>query len=256
MKEPVRPIHLPGAAALESVREHAAAALDEWAREWVVDDASSMSLRCSGVSVEAQSPDYQLLRAKEGCIWFRRSGTDRERLGHAIVGAARLPDVTRADSWLVAAIDQACNERDRGLCSVLLGSPIAERISPLSTLPDEVLAFGSGAVQLSCEWLGLYAVVESSVWRKIPPIARDGQRRMPRADTLDTALRGAGTRLEVMLGSVEVELFKVLDLRHGDVLRLPQRVDQPIAVLCEGRPLARGALGDSGGRKCVQLLSD
>lgn len=73
---------------------------------------------------------------------------------------------------------------------------------------------------------------------------------------LDRAVQRTRVALDIMLGSVEVELPKLLDLRCGDVLRLPQRLDQRIAVLCAGRPLARAVLGETQGRKCVQLLAD
>jgi flagellar motor switch protein FliM len=47
-----------------------------------------------------------------------------------------------------------------------------------------------------------------------------------------------------------------MDLRCGDVLRLPQRLDQGIAVLCEGKMLAHALLGETQGRKSVQLFAD
>jgi flagellar motor switch protein FliM len=78
---------------------------------------------------------------------------------------------------------------------------------------------------------------------------------LPKQTALDQAAARARMRLDAMLGSVEVELPKLLDLRCGDVLRLPLRLDQRICVLCEGIPLAHAALGETQGRKGMQVIA-
>jgi len=91
---------------------------------------------------------------------------------------------------------------------------------------------------------------------RLPPTERGTVQRRPALIPLDRALRRGNAQLAVMLGSVEVELPKLMDLRCGDVLRLPQRLDREITVLCGGKVLARAALGERQGRKCVQLASN
>jgi hypothetical protein len=257
----VRPIHLAGATALESLRERAVAALDAWAREWLtgLGPEGLSGLTDLVVATDArplQAIGYEVLRVGSGAMWFRRSRSDHKQLGCAVVGFDAMTDIPNPDSWIEAVIDQACDDRDRRLCSALMGAPVAGAVLSMGALPDELFAFGSGAVYLSCELLGLHAIADGTVWRGTPPVERSRQNRRPKVTPLDTAVRSATARVEVVLGSVEVELPKVLDLRCGDVLRLPQRLERAITVLCEGRPLARAALGEHQGRKSVQLLSD
>lgn len=260
--KPVRPIHLPGATALESLRERTAAALGSWAREWVsgaqAEGLSGLMLRVVPAASIAHSPteEYETLRAERGPMWFRRSHTDREQLGRAVVGVESMSAIESADPWITVVIDQARDNRDRALCSALMGALAVDVDTSVGAIPREVFAFGSGAVELSCESLGLHAIADGAVWRGIPPTERSRQHPRPKSTPLNAAVRSAKARLEVILGSVEVELPKVLDLRCGDVLRLPQRLDRAIAVSCEGKPLARVALGERQGHKSVQLLSD
>jgi hypothetical protein len=124
----------------------------------------------------------------------------------------------------------------------------------LVELPENLRDFGSGAVQLSCEALGLFAIADRAVWRSVPPSERAAVAR-PALTPVDRAASRAAVRLDVMLGSVEVELPKVLDLREGDILRLPQRLDQPLAVVCAGKPLAHAVLGEVHGRRGAQLVA-
>ena len=254
MTDRVRPMHFPSATALEAVRERAGSALDDWAREWVADRPAS-AVSCSSITTQAQSCDYEPISAGEGRIWFRRSPSDREALIRAIAGPDVTFEVARTDPWMTAVIDQACEARDRALQSALLRQSVSTQPSSLGELPADLFALGSGALRISCEWLGLCAVVDSSVWRTIPPAARAGQ-RPTQAAPLGVAVRGAKARLDVVLSSVKIELSQLVDLRYGDVLRLPHRLDQALTVLCEGKPMAHAVLGENQARKCVQLQSD
>jgi hypothetical protein len=279
----VRPIHLPGTAAMESLRELATAALEYWAKEWISAESGEpsaglargqppmLALRAQPLAGQPQSyaVRYRVMRAEGGRMWFQYSDAQRAQLGRALFGAQLMVDIERADRWIVEVIDRAWAARDRAVCAALLGAQSrsprtsdpaagAEGTPPelVSGLPAELFAFGSGAVQVSCDWLGLHAVADSSVWRAVPPVDRDRPHRLPKPVALEPALGRATARVEAILGNVEIELAQLLELRFGDVLRLPRRLDQPIAVFCEGKPLTSAALGARQGRKCVRLAPD
>lgn len=262
MSAAVRPVYVPGSAALEWLRGRAQEALDCWAREWVVGYESGKSATAYVHCADGMQPslvhEYEVVSTENGCMWFRSSRVERLDLSCAVVGAELMPRSSHADDWIAGVVECAWDARNRGLCAALLGTPMPRRFPPsLTSLPATLFAAGAGSVQISCEGIGLYAVADSAVWDCVPPTRRDDvSHRLPDLTPLDRAVRRASARLDVMLGSAEVELPKLLDLRCGDVLRLPQRLDQGIAVLCEGQPLAQAALGQAQGRICVQLASN
>ncbi|HEY5760120.1 MAG TPA: FliM/FliN family flagellar motor C-terminal domain-containing protein [Steroidobacter sp.] len=259
MSGAVRPIILPGAAALEWLRLRAQSALDAWAREWVVAHGSRLdgALRVEAIDCTHRTNihEYEVVCTDAGCMWFRAGRADRLDLGCAVVGHQLMPRSTCADDWIAGVVDGARHALTRELTTALLGAPMPGKWPPhLTALPAAALATGTGSVLICCEGLGLHAVADGSVWRSVPPTRRDVSQRLPALTAVDRAIRKARARLDVMLGSTEVELPKLVDLRCGDVLRLPQRLDQSLAVLCEGQPLAQAALGQAQGRICVQIV--
>jgi len=261
MSNLVRPIYLPGATALDSLRQRAQAAFDEWAGEWVIgwqgDASPQLQISAATSDEEWRAHDaYQVMRSATGCIWFRSNAFDQLNFDRAIVGFELMPDSICADEWIASVLRSAREARNRALCTALLGAPILGA-SPESSsaVRNSLFAFGSGAVQLTCERLGVHVVADSAVWRSVPPIERAYVHAKHKLVPLERALLRAKIRLDIMLGSVEVELPKLMDLRCGDLLRLPQRLDQGIAVLGEGKLLARADLGEQQGRKCVRLAA-
>jgi len=239
------------------LRQRVQVALDAWAREWLSARAAAQSpadLELVAVdSARDASLEYAAMTTKDGSAWFRRSAGDLAKLGCEVVGAESLPHGVAADEWLSDVIERAWHARNRAVCAALFGASNGN-VSAAEP-PASVFAFGSGAIQISCAVWGLHAIADSSVWRTVPPTPR-GARRLPKVTPVDRASLTATVKLEAILGSVAVELPKLLDLQCGDVLRLPERVDQGIAVLCDSKPFARAALGESRGNKCVQLISD
>lgn len=258
MSATLRPVLIPGAAACEALRARAQAALDAWAREWTIELSSDArvapQVRVSAGLDESWTPgsdEWDAVRSEAGCVWFRRSSGDRARLGEAVVGAALLSASGYVDDWIAGIAERAWQTRNRTLAAALLGAVTGDESS--ASLSATLFAFGSGAVLLSCEELGLYAIADSGAWCSASPAARTPAQERG-VTPLDRAMRQATARVDVMLGSVELELPKLLDLRRGDVLRLPQRLDSGIHVLCEGQPLAHALLGELQGRKCIQVL--
>ena len=258
MSAAVRPIHIPGEAACEALRGRVQTAIDGWAREWVIECANGAALAAS-VRVSAVLDDVRVrpgdewdaVRSAAGTIWFRSGLGECLRLGEAVVGGALMSGSTYVDDWVGGIAERAWVARNRAVAGALLGAQIVDE--PAAPLNPALFAFGSGAVLLSCEALGLHAIADGGVWRSATPAARTDSRARPAVTPLDRAMDRATARVDVMLGSVELELPKLLDLRRGDVLRLPQRLDAGIQVLCEGQPLAHALLGEARRRKCIQV---
>lgn len=261
MSSVARRIYLPSASALAALVDHARAALEMWARQWVSGwnesdhSVAAVSIEYEVGSDTVRAAEYECMSATNGSVWFRRNPQALVRLGRAVVGSELMPRSACADDWIKGVIDQAWEARNRAMCVALLGEPTRKAfVLPGSELPAKLFAFGSGTVRVSCEPLGLQAIAGAGVWNTLPPAERKNN-PLPKPTALERAAAGANVCIEVTLGSVELTLPNLIDLRHGDVLRLPQRLDQPLVVSCEGEPFGRAVLGAAGGRKSIQLTA-
>lgn len=254
----VRPIILAGATALTAVRETATAALDEWAANWVMspgeDAPPSLPVNVSMLDVETVAAHgYEALTTTQGTVWVERGELERRAFGQAVVGTDFMPRATCSDEWIAALVEQAWNARNRALCGSLFAAMPQSTSGPTGPLPAHLFAFGSGAICVVCERVGLRAIADAAVWRNIAPSGRHAL--LPPLQKLDRAIGHSGLRLDVMLGGVELEVTKLLDLRRGDVLRLSQRLDQPLVALCNDMPVGRALLGQLQDCKGVQFVT-
>jgi flagellar motor switch/type III secretory pathway protein FliN len=257
----VRPIHLPGTSAMSMVLERVRSALTAWAREWVSGWANDEQ-RLAALNVESvwkvdQRPaqEFEGLHGAHGHVWFRRGTLDRLNFDRAVVGIELMPRSIYADDWIAGVVEHAWTARNRALCEALVGEPRSSRSTQNSEWPASLMSVGSGAVKISCEPLGLHAIADAGVWTLLPPPERKSA-RLPTIQLLESAVQRANLRIEVMLGSVALDLPKIMDLRCGDVLRLPARLDEPLTVTCEGKPFARAVLGAAAGRKTIQITGN
>jgi Type III flagellar switch regulator (C-ring) FliN C-term len=258
-----RPFCVWSDAAVDHVRRRAQAAVDAWAREWVGGtagaDHSGFSVHVTALS-SGQAPmpsEYEEMRGALAAFWVRVRAADRSACSSAVVGPDLAPGGIAADDWVAQVVDRAWFARNRCLCSALLGEP--EFDAPLQSAqepPVELVALGSGALQISCEPIGLKVLVDRSVMSDVPPVVRGTAHRLPPIVPIDQAVRPAMLHVQATLGSVELKLEEVLDMQCGDVLRLPQRLDQLLSLSCAGQPLASAKLGDAAGRLAVQAFAD
>src|SRR5882724_5533040 len=171
MNRESRPIYLPRASGLNALRQRVQTALDDWAREWIRGDAHAahqIALRIDSVSQRAQPAIhlYESMRIETGSVWFRSSATDRSSFGGTVVGAELLPGFICADEWIIEVVDAAWTARNRALCAALLSAPVSAtppESTTVSAPPAALFAVGSGAVQVSCEALGLQVIADSAV---------------------------------------------------------------------------------------------
>lgn len=253
-----RPIILLGETALNSLRLRAEAVLDAWAGDWMT--TLRPRLRAAAAEVSPRPPHDEVFEhwaGERGSVWFRCEAEDDALLGRTVVGPGLMTDAGCADDWIAEVVVRARQTRNRALCTALMGEPLAEpSLVPSTELPGSLHSLGSGAVHLSCSALGLSAIAAAEALTCLEPVGPVFQGRVrPALTPLNKALGGCKARLSVPLGSVEIALDTLLNLHCGDVLRLPQRLGDDLTVYCEGKPLAKAALGEQHGRKGVQLLA-
>ncbi|HEX7814750.1 FliM/FliN family flagellar motor switch protein [Dyella sp.] len=64
-------------------------------------------------------------------------------------------------------------------------------------------------------------------------------------------------KLDVVLGSAQINVDKLFSLGKGDCIELDTGLDAPVTLQLDGKPIARGhlmAVGDSFGLKIVEIL--
>lgn len=244
-----RPLRLVGAQALRAIELRLLSALLPWAQDWLPAPAAEPTLRLQAVPRGALPAGRHELHANQsGRVWFRHAEADARALATALLGA---PPARHAnDAVFDAALADARRARNRAIAELLIGphdDPVEAPLDPA------LAAFGSGALQIEGEAIGLAAFADEGVLRHVPPL--EGARAaLPRLVPLEQTLHRAPLQLEVTLGSVELELGPLLGLGVGDVIRLPTRLDELLAVSAGGHRLAGGRPGEHRGQRAVQLL--
>lgn len=251
MSTGVRPIHLPGATALETIRARMAAALSAWATEWLSEPGDALA-----IDVEVHRPNDEKSRprlrldAAAGSLWFDDDVDSRGRLLRAVMGDEAISSLGQpVDAWSAGIGQQAWQARNEALCTALLGDPIRTSTAPLDA---ELGRFGSGALQIRCARLGLHAVVDSGALRHVPPSSVAPRPVLPTRIALDRALGPCTIDVDVALGVVGLDLERLLGLQPGDVIRLPTRLDEPLELRLAGAVVARGGLGEHLEHRCFQ----
>jgi hypothetical protein len=250
-----RPVVLLDARMLETVRECAQSALAAWGAEWL--GAAPPPLAATLAAAPPRHETFEPWRGERGGLWIRWEAADDARLVEAVAGPSALRGPLFADEWIAQVARRARRRRNAVLCAALAGGSAGEPAEAATMrLPRALFTPGAGTVRLEGPELGLVAFVERAAWQGLPRAGRDAAAQaLPAPAPLEAALAGAALRLDVMLGSVELELPRILQLRCGDVLRLPRRLDEPLQVSCAGQPVASALLGERHGRRSVQLLA-
>ena len=217
---------------IDAVREHAAEAVEAWAREWVT------STPVPELQVDARAPIAAALGPlDDGAEWLRRDGaggTIWARSEEAQGVAALL--FMRAGAGPIAAGGLAANVGKQALAALLqrmAAAPDQPGGEPARTLsaPSCLVEPGRAAlaVRIDCAGAALQLFVE-------PPVRSErratGRKLEPLASTR-SALATHAVTIDARLGDIELELGALRTLAVGDVLRLSKRLDQG-ADLCVG----------------------
>jgi len=123
---------------------------------------------------------------------------------------------------------------------------------------DAVVGF-EAACDLGGGPAAVCVVVTQAALESVRGKLEDSKVVVPRVDRAWLgALRGAVEQTEIVLsadlGRIELSAREVLALRAGDVLNLPTRGEDALAVRIEGTPLMTGVAGVSRGRNAVRIL--
>jgi hypothetical protein len=253
----VRPVLVLDERVLGAVCEQACAGLAAWGQDWLAGPPPRPHACAAGEAPRNET--FEHWRGERGSVWIRWEPADDARLVETVAGASALQGQAFADEWIAALVRRARRLRNAALCAALAGGTSSEPAEPATMrLPRALFAGGAGTVRLESQALGLVALVDRAAWQGLPRIDREAGAPglpLPARVPLESAMGGARLRLDVMLGSVELELPRILQLHAGDVLRLPRRLDEPLVVSCAGRPLAHAVLGERQGRRSVLLLA-
>ena len=256
MSASVRPIHIPGAAACEALQRRVQAALDAWSLEWVCPQGGEvpratvqMSTVYEGMSGLAD--EYETAGDVAALAWFRCRDADCASFARAVTGQPLAAGLA-ADEGLGQAIDLARCARNRALCAALIGEAVpAIEVALCSSPPATVFAMGSGAIELSCPAVGLHMIVDGSIWQCLRTSRRDEQRLCavggepdgkPAVRSVLPLLGSVKLNVEVRVGSAEVSVAELLEMKQGAVLVLDRTVEAPLDILVDGHVVARGTL--------------
>ncbi len=251
MSPDVRPLRFVSAHARGAVELRVLSALLAWMHDWIPNGAPEPALRVRAeLDAAAMAAAADLHATANGRVWFRRSDADDCALAAALLGAAALPKLP-TDPVFAGALAQARRARNRAVAQALVGA----HEDAVESVPDPALrAFGAGALQIECETVGLSLLADGGVLRQVPP-REVGLRSATPAVALERTLANAPVRVEVDLGSVEIELASLLELGRGDVIRVPTRLTEGALVHIDGAAIGRASLGTHEGRRAVQLVA-
>ncbi|WP_160153380.1 FliM/FliN family flagellar motor switch protein [Microbulbifer sp. ALW1] len=70
----------------------------------------------------------------------------------------------------------------------------------------------------------------------------------------DKILNNVQVELEVVVGSVKVELGKLVNGKVGNVITLDQAIGDPVVLKCDGLEVGRGILVASGANLAVKVI--
>lgn len=250
MSANVRPFHVVGAHALGSLELRVHEGLLAWRQGWLPAGAPEPALELRALlTVDDLAGGWVLHAGDGGRVWFHTGAVQERSLASALLGMVA-PGVL--DEVLQQVVGKACAQRNSAVAQALIG-PHAD---PVMAPPDAALAApGSGAVCLRAPALGLWAVADAGALRHVPPL--EAARKPSSALVpLERTLGRAPLRLDVTLGSVELELGPLLELQPGDVIRLPARLADNLTVEAAGQRLAGGRLGTLDGHRAVQIVAE
>lgn len=256
MSDQVRALVFPTKESLGSIGQAVEAALEAWGADWIPRSLIRIHVEC--VAELPSGDSFEHWRSDLGNVWIRSDRSDEAALRTAVLGGASTRAEMPVQDWGDEIVERACGDRNHAVCGALL-SDLRPEISSVSSaaIPRSLAGTGSGAVRMSCEAIGLQAIADGAIWHSRTPLEREAveHQQLVGVAPLAMALGQSSIQIDVLLGAAKVELTKLLNLRNGDVLRLPKKLDESLTVLCEGQAFASAVLGESNGRKSVQLVT-
>jgi hypothetical protein len=241
----VRPFALLSDAELAAARQRVIDQLEVWKRDWGLEQTASQvrCVRLAQADSAAPAPRWQCGFRHEGagvwCAWHPDGAAHLQR--QLFIPDEDFDAPARPAPLAAAAAQQALH----GLAGMLAQSVFGSAASAADPVePDPVVyTFGSGAVMVTILFdthsvtcvlnhAALQLVAKVPAQRERAPISRAG---------LDQALKKIPVPLTVEVGQAAVNIASLMTLSVGDVIRLDQNVDKPLAVVGPERRRLFGA---------------
>ncbi|MFO7653891.1 MAG: FliM/FliN family flagellar motor switch protein [Candidatus Krumholzibacteriia bacterium] len=180
----------------------------------------------------------------------------------------RLREFTEIERGIFARFSARILERFQEACARLV--TIEPRFVSLENNPSYITGVPAGETMAVLRFLLRLDTVEGPLEIGIPlpgfePV-RDifdpeqglemrspGEMRQDRSRILGL-VQGTSSEVVVKLGQLELTLERLLDLKEGEVLDLPQSVNAPLVVEVEGRDMYLGEAGRVGQSRAVKLI--
>jgi len=239
-----RELHWWEARGLQSLACALGGATGDWLAAWSASPGEAR-VRCR-CAVAAD------LHAQTACVfgdadaWLAGLGWEDDALaGLLFPGAARTGSMARA------VVERFRADGRRRLAGVFGLGCLEGNAVP----PQAAAAPGSGTVVAEWDeplrWRLVVGTAASTPWRRRATASKTVQAEPLAAITEALACRQLP--LQVQLQGCELDLGALRELRPGDVVRLPHRLETPATVLQQGRTLFSAHLGRQGGAKAVEL---
>ncbi|NML42930.1 hypothetical protein HHL11_04150 [Ramlibacter sp. G-1-2-2] len=233
---------------LQSLAQVLTDATESWLAAWTAQ-RSALRVHCRlPVAADLQEQAAYVFGGSDGAgAWLGSRSADE-----AVLAGLLFPGSTRTGAMARAVLERFRADGLQRLATVLgLTSPASCVEAP----PEGVAVPGSGAV--TAEWAAplpwrlVIGAAAAAPWRSRPG-ASTARCAGPLA-AVHEALFQREFVLQVELQGCELQLGALRDLRPGDVIRLPHRLEAPANVRQEGRTLFSAHLGRQGGAKAVEL---
>jgi hypothetical protein len=255
----VRDFRLLGAATLDAVRAHAAAAVAAWAGQWgVAVDACEVLCARPGSELAGVAWDARW-EAGDRQLWLAFPPALQQSLQRAMFGRDDRPAGFGAQPGQLAALaaSRAVDALGAALAGALLDADGGQAARPgvSGQPPSHLLARGAGTLCITvavgaarCRILldgaGVAALAPGV------PAARDALAPV----ALLKALEATPVSLAVRLGQAELGLSALMSVAVGDVIRLGRAADAPVEVLApDGGTLLRAYPGQTQGMVAIEI---
>lgn len=263
---PVRDLVLLSDKALGSIHAQLMNHWQAWATAWcgvpdasVADEAFDLDVRrVADVLEPLPDPSVWCTSGEAASLWRYAADASVQAFARQLVRRASGPFSGDGDWALGAARAALADLEVRWTGAVATAKPVASDAVPLANALHPAL----GGVLVSVPALGIHWLLAPALYRAWLP-ARDIKAQplaAPVGGQLAEVLKPGALSLELGIGHVDIAVTDLLELRVGDVVRFPTRLDEALPVVVpkpDGQrdELMRGRLGHRDGRLAVQVVS-
>ncbi|MDH5325981.1 MAG: FliM/FliN family flagellar motor C-terminal domain-containing protein [Gammaproteobacteria bacterium] len=234
--------------------------LSRWAQNWLGHERCETWLDLAEeplAQVGDEPAQVYLLENGIGSMYFIVSESHIQHLGEQIFAKARgdckldLNDGSLARAVVLKAF------AGLGADVLSMDQTASVEIKTLEAIPGHIYVPGSGCVCVTvyidhCEYRLLLTKSVVDIYLPTSTTKSDSKA----LESSQNAIRHLKVQCKARLGTVEVTFGDLVSLQVGDVIRLQETLDQPVALIsCDGAAGCVGSLGSSEGKKALKIVS-